>query len=451
MTASGSRPPAWTPAQPCTQAASELAPSIHQPPHHVHSDADIRPGLLDRTAGLGSVVTMAEHSPPMPVPEPLAADLQAERRRTSLAHSSAHTLPVKVGLVLGGGGLLGSAWLVGVLDALASETGWDPGSAQYVVGTSAGAMIAGLCACGVPAWFMLAQSAGEMPQRLADEPDGERTGWSGSAVFRLHRGVPPPGPGSWRLALASLARPSRYSPAALLAGLLPQGLVSSEPLKQTIRRVAGDGWAPHPHLWIMACDHHTGQRVALGRSDAPPVSLADAVAASCAVPGFYRPVTIAGRRYVDGGVVSTSNLDLVADLGLDLVICLNPMSSLHAPKPRTPGERAAWVLRQASGRRLGSEAKRVRASGTEVLVIQPTLHDLDAMGTNLMSTSATRRKQVIQTAAQTATGLVREPEVRARLRDLPRGQPPLVRRPPGPLTDRPDFAQLARGRWERSG
>ena len=117
--------------------------------------------------------------------------------------------------MLGGGGVLGAAWLVGALDALASETGWDPGSAEYIVGTSAGAMIAGLCACGVPAWFMLAQSAGEMSQRLADEPDGERTGWSGSAVFRLHRGVPPPGWGRggwrWRRSRGRTATPRRRS------------------------------------------------------------------------------------------------------------------------------------------------------------------------------------------------------------------------------------------------
>src|SRR4051812_50164806 len=66
-----------------------------------------------------------------------------------------------VGLVLGAGGVLGGAWLVGALHALASETGWDPGSADAIVGTSAGSMIAGFSACGVPPWFMVAHSAGE--------------------------------------------------------------------------------------------------------------------------------------------------------------------------------------------------------------------------------------------------------------------------------------------------
>ena len=163
---------------------------------------------------------------------------------------------------------------------------------------------------------MVAHSAGETVRRStaggcarAKPVDRE------ARCFACTAAMPALGPGSWRLALASLARPYRYSPAAILAGWLPQGLISSEPLKETIRRVAGDGWPPHPNLWIVACDHDTGRRVAFGRADAPPASLADAVAASCAIPGFYRPVEIAGRRYVDGGVASTSNLDMLAAEG----------------------------------------------------------------------------------------------------------------------------------------
>ena len=68
---------------------------------------------------------------------------------------------VKVGLVLGAGGVMGGAWLTGGLDALARETGWDPTSADYIVGTTAGSMIGALLACGVPPWFMVAHSAGE--------------------------------------------------------------------------------------------------------------------------------------------------------------------------------------------------------------------------------------------------------------------------------------------------
>src|SRR5439155_1642114 len=79
----------------------------------------------------------------------------------------------------------------------------------------------------------------------------------------------------------------------------------TEPLRRLVRSAVPAGWGAHPRLWLMACDYVTGRRVAFGREDAPPADLADAAAASCAIPGFYRPVQIGGRRSLDGGVGST--------------------------------------------------------------------------------------------------------------------------------------------------
>jgi len=353
----------------------------------------------------------------------------------------------RIGLVLGAGGVLGGAWLTGALHAIARETGWDPGSSDYIVGTSAGAMVGALLACGVPPWFMVAHSAGESFSGLRDV-NGELASKADRAAgvsYSLHRGVPQLGPGSWRLGISALARPYKYSPAALLAGWMPLGPVSTEPLKDTVRRACADSWAPHPNYWATAVDYQTGRRVAFGSAEAPAVELADAVAASCAVPGFFRAVELDGRRYIDGGVHYVSNLDLLEDEGLDLVLALNPMSSLHAGAPRTLGERLAYAIRQNAGRRLGSEARRLRAAGIEVLLIQPTVHDLDAMGTNLMSRG--RRNQVITTAVETVTDHLRQSPAGERLSELPRGLPRLVRRPPGPATQWPDFTALARARW----
>jgi NTE family protein len=353
-------------------------------------------------------------------------------------------------LVLGAGGVLGGAWLTGALQAIASETNWDPGSSDYIVGTSAGSMVGAMLACGVPPWYMVAHSAGETIDGLRDarrEPSSaaER---SAGASFQMHRGRPVLGPGSWRLAVSSLARPYKYSPAALVAGWLPHGPISTEPIKDTVRRACGEPWAPHPNYWAIAVDYQTGQRVAFGRAGAPRAELPDAVAASCAIPGFFRAVEIAGRRYVDGGLSSASNLDVLEDERLDLVIALNPMSSLHADAPHTLGERIAFAIRKASGRRLGSEAKRLRAAGTDVVLIQPTVHDLDVMGTNLMRRS--RRHEVIETAVQTVTDHLRDSPLGALLAALPGGLPGLVRRPAGPVESWPDFQTLARERWKDS-
>jgi NTE family protein len=74
------------------------------------------------------------------------------------------------------------------------------------------------------------------------------------------------------------------------------------------------------------------------------------VAASCAIPGFYRSVRIGGRRYVDGGVQSTSNLDLMAGLGLDLVICLNPTPRFtRAPRARSVSGSRSRCARRLDG------------------------------------------------------------------------------------------------------
>src|SRR5438105_10898329 len=99
---------------------------------------------------------------------------------------------MRVGLVLGGGGVMGGAWMTGGLYALAQETGWDAATADYIVGTSAGSMIGSLAAVGVPPWFMVAHSAGEIFDGLLDargEPVAHADRSAG-ANFRLHRGFP---------------------------------------------------------------------------------------------------------------------------------------------------------------------------------------------------------------------------------------------------------------------
>src|SRR3954465_13652039 len=104
---------------------------------------------------------------------------------------------MRVGLVLGAGGVLGGAWLTGGLAAIADETGWDPGEADYIVGTSAGSVIGSPPAGGGPPGVMVAQPAGESFEGLVDV-DGNPAATasrSGGADFKLHRGLPSIGPG----------------------------------------------------------------------------------------------------------------------------------------------------------------------------------------------------------------------------------------------------------------
>ncbi len=322
---------------------------------------------------------------------------------------------MRAGLVLGAGGLVGASWLIGALEALESETGWSPADAELIVGTSAGAVVGALAAEGIPPAFMAAYSSGRALDELAEtEQRGEelaerfeglldelsdaasrRTG----GELRLHPALPPIGPGSWRMAISTLLRPNRHAPTALLGGWLPRGFISTQPLSELVETFVRGDWPDHPGFWTVAADYRSGRRVAFGREDAPPASAGEAVAASCAIPAFYHPVKVAGRRYVDGGLCSMSNLDVVRGRGLDLVVCLNPTSSRASVPVRTPADAAAAWMRGQSGRRLGAEAKKLRAEGTEVVLLQPTRRDLAAMGPNLMSRS--RRTAVAETAVRT--------------------------------------------------
>src|SRR5690349_11102781 len=100
---------------------------------------------------------------------------------------------MRVGLVLGAGGVLGGAWLTGALHALATETGWDPAEAERIIGTSAGSMMGALLASGVPPWFMVAHSRGETFEGLkgADGRPAAEADRSAGAQFRPAWGAIP--------------------------------------------------------------------------------------------------------------------------------------------------------------------------------------------------------------------------------------------------------------------
>ncbi len=338
---------------------------------------------------------------------------------------------------------MGGAWLTGGLEALARETGWDPGSADHIVGTSAGSMMGALLAADIPPWFMVAHSNGEVFEGL-EGPDGRAAAGAsraGGAVFRFERRFPRIGPGSWSMFMNGLTRPSPRSPTAVLCGLLPEGAHLDRAAQGHHPPRRPGRWPDHPNLWVIASDYATGRRVPFGRPGAPPAEIGEAVAASCAIPGFYRPVSIGGRRYVDGGVWSTSNLDILRESPPDLVICLNPTSSLHPPQAWNPAHRVAHFFRRASGRVLGSEAKLLRAAGAEVVLIQPTDEDHAVMGANLMATR--NRNGVIEKAIETVGRQLRQPGVKELLRDLPAGEPHKLERPDGPPETWPQIGARA--------
>ena len=316
--------------------------------------------------------------------------------------------------MLGAGGVLGASWLIGTLEAVEAQTGWRAGEAERIVGTSAGSVIGALTAAGIRPAEMVAYAAGDALDRFAEaearaESAAERvTG----GEYRVQLSMPSFGPGSWRLVASTLIHPRRHGATAVLAGWLPRGFISTAPISDLVDAFIPGDWPDHPSFWAVAADYGNGRRVAFGAAGAPPATVADAVAASCAIPGFYHPVRIGDRRYVDGGICSVSNLDLLRGLGLELVICLNPMSSAVQATGGSAADGVGAVLRAAASRRLSEEVRKLREGGTDVLLLEPCAEDLALMGTNLMNPR--RRLEVMQQARESVAR-----DLRSRSRPLP--------------------------------
>jgi len=194
---------------------------------------------------------------------------------------------------------------------------------------------------------------------------------------------------------------------AALSAILPQGRGTMEPVGQLVDGLLPGGWAPHPSAWIVAVDYDSGRRTVFGRDGSPEAALRQAVMASCAIPGWYAPVRIGSRRYVDGGACSPTSLDLVTRLELDEVMVLSPMTSLDYDAPASVAARLERRFRRLVTKRLIGEVKKVAATGTKVTLLGPGAEDLAGIGANLMDPR--RREQVLKTSLRTsAAGLRRD-------------------------------------------
>jgi NTE family protein len=301
------------------------------------------------------------------------------------------------GIVLGAGGVLGAAWSIGALAALQEANGRDPREADVLVGTSAGSVLAASLACGVGVDTLVHHQNGVV---VEGDPRIEYDHDAGGALPPL----PWPGIGSPRGVLSSALHPWRVTPMAALSAVLPQGRGTLEPVGQLVDAVCPGAWAPHPRTWVVALDYDSGRRTAFGRPGAPPAALREAVMASCAIPGWYAPVRIGERRYVDGGACSPTSLDLLARLPEqerpEEVVVVSPMTSLQLDAPGSVAARLERRVRRVVTRRLLREAARVEATGTRVTLLCPGPEDLAAIGANLMDPR--RRRHVLETSLRTS-------------------------------------------------
>jgi NTE family protein len=298
--------------------------------------------------------------------------------------------------------------MVGALKAIEEIHGFDPRTADCIIGTSAGSVLTSLLGAGVSVEHLVQHQHGNS---ISDGPlagyswDYEKaTGSNRPSLPRLL------GPGSGKLIRRTLAGGARkMPPTAVLSAFVPAGKGSLDRVGHLVEAFTPYGeWSPHPNVWIVALDYDSGRRVAFGHENAPAVPLADAVKASCAIPGWFRPVQIEGRTYIDGGAWSATSADLLAGLDLDEVYVLAPMLSFAMDQPDTVLGRMERRWRVQVTKRCLHEVDKVRAGGADVVILGPGPEDLEAMGANVMDNS--RRLAVLDTSLKTSREALRDPD-----------------------------------------
>ncbi|SCG72577.1 patatin-like phospholipase family protein [Micromonospora inositola] len=244
-------------------------------------------------------------------------------------------------LVLGGGGVTGVAWELGLLAGLA-ERGVELAGADLVVGTSAGSVVGAQVCSGVPVEQLYAAqlrpATGELAARFGVGAVA-RLLWAGGRTRDEVRS---------RARIGAMALAARTASEASRRAVIEGRLPSRE-------------W-PARRLLVTAVDAGSGEFVVFDAASG--VSLVDAVGASCAVPGVWPPVTIGDRRYVDGGMRSAVNADLAE--GAEAVVVVAPVSSAFGPMPRLSAQVAA-LRRSARVTVVAPDAAARRAIGRNVL------------------------------------------------------------------------------------
>lgn len=246
-------------------------------------------------------------------------------------------------LVLGGGGLTGVGWESGILYGLA-RAGVDLTTADLVVGTSAGSVVGAQLTSGLLT-----------PRELYERQLGAATG---EVAAKLRAGL------IARYAMAMVrSRDSvayrRHVGALALAADTGE---EAERRKVLAARLVSHEW-PGRRFVVTAVDALSGEPADFDRDSG--AGLVDAVSASCAVPGVWPPVTVAGRRYVDGGIRSATNADLARGYGRVVILAPLALGTRLLPSP-------------------AAQAAQLRKAGARVLLITPSAAARKAFGRNVL-------------------------------------------------------------------
>jgi NTE family protein len=310
--------------------------------------------------------------------------------------------------VCAGGGVTGAVYEIGCLRALDELLGRSVLDLDLYVGISGGAVVSALTAAGV--------SPAEMYDEATSRSGGTALGVTAAPLYRLggieflKRFVQAPRVFARAILSALTAEGRNLSDVAwAIFEMLPPGLLDSSGIQEFLHRVLrsrlrADSFKSLPRkLLIVAVDLDSGEAVAFGQHGFSDMPVSRAVQASVALPGLYRPVHIQGRDYVDGGVRKTAHINLAIQSGADLVICINPIvpflndqGELGPLRGHVSSRGVTWVLDQTlrimlHGRmELGLQRYAREHPEVDILVIEPTRHDMRMFSYNIMRYSARR-------------------------------------------------------------
>jgi predicted acylesterase/phospholipase RssA len=334
----------------------------------------------------------------------------AATERTGGAAGRRRRQQSKSALVLGGGGFTGAVYEIGALRALdLLSINRTVNDFSVYVGTSAGSFVASAVANGVTPEEMMRVIVQQVPTPFPDARVNSLL--KPNYTEFLAKGLLLP----WNLLrlVRTLARDlGQVTAVDIVAGLaetLPSGLYTSEGVEQYIRKILSDPDRTddfrllNNELYLAATDLDTCERIVFGAEDWDDVPISTAVSASSALPMLYKPVKVKDRELIDGGVLSTTNLDIAVEAGAKFVVVVNPLvpyvNDFEKQIPTVTGSRARRVsdmgfpqigyqtFKLLAYQRLHEMARRweERYPGVDIVLIEPEPNDELMFQTSIMN------------------------------------------------------------------
>jgi NTE family protein len=333
-------------------------------------------------------------------------------KRSAPAKTSSKRKPRadKTALVLGGGGFTGGVYEIGALRALdllaANRT---INQFDVYVGTSAGAFVASLCANGVTPEEMMRVVTRQGPQAFRDIDLGDLLRLNLPEIARTGVRLPLRMASMARQLLPQLGQVSLIDIVLGLAEVLPTGAYTGKGIESYLRRVfeedgrSDDFRALERELYLVATDLDSCERIVFGADGYDDVPISRAVRASGALPMVYAPVKVGDRELIDGGIVSTTNLDIAVEAGADLIIVINPIVPFVNDRTDLDGELSGKGRRRISDMgfsKIGYQAFKLlahrrlhelasmweeRYKGVDIVLIEPEPTDELMFETSIMS------------------------------------------------------------------